>query len=106
MGGTSYGIDGFRGLRRLGTDRSGKNFSKAVVDAVWEKGLIVPGVDPNVRRRDQYGSLIDYSQYGATVQNGTGWEIDHIVPVAKWGADQLSNLQPLQWENNRRKGDS
>lgn len=43
------------------------------------------------------------SEHGAT--NKHGWEIDHIRPVVAGGNDDLSNLQPLQWENNRKKGD-
>jgi 5-methylcytosine-specific restriction endonuclease McrA len=43
------------------------------------------------------------SKYGQTTQ--FGWEIDHTRPVSKGGTDDLANLQPLQWENNRHKGD-
>jgi hypothetical protein len=28
------------------------------------------------------------------------------MPVSKDGADDLGNLQPLQWENNRYKSDN
>lgn len=35
-----------------------------------------------------------------------GWEIDHIVPVAKGGSDNLSNLQALLCTNNRHKADN
>jgi len=28
-----------------------------------------------------------------------------ILPVSKGDTDHIDNLQPLQWENNRHKGD-
>ena len=45
-----------------------------------------------------------YGQYGQESQYG--WEIDHIMPKSRGRSDNLSNLQPLHWQNNRRKGDT
>jgi hypothetical protein len=97
----------FRALsRRSSTTRSGAAFDQRTITAVWNRATIVPGVNPDVRRKDVCGAWIDRSQYGTTSENGTGWEIDHIVPVSYDGTDELVNLQPLQWQNNRRKGDA
>jgi len=89
-----------------GRTRTNESFSHEVVEAVWRKGLVIPGVDPNKRRKDICGALIDHDQYGVTKENGTGWEIDHINPVSNGGKDEFSNYQPLQWQNNRAKGES
>lgn len=93
-------------LRSPNTGRSGQPFSAAVKIAVWQKARIVPGLDPAEWRMDACGTRIKWSAFGTTADGGFGWEIDHILPVAHGGTDDLGNLQALQWQNNRHKSDS
>jgi len=89
------------------TNTQGESFTDSTRLAVWNKARIVSGVDSAVRRLDRFGAWIDWNQYGVTTSvDGTGWEIDHHVPKAEGGSDALTNLVPLQWRNNRIKGDS
>ncbi len=73
------------------------------INDVWAKGRVIPDYDPNVWRHDIEGNVIKKINHGKTIEHG--WEIDHIIPLSKGGADTLANKQPLQWEANRRKSD-
>ena len=79
-------------------------FDQTTIASVWRKGRVIDGYDPSVYRRDMCGSAMRFSDYGK--QTDYGWEVDHIRPVSRNGSDDLSNLQPLHWQNNRRKGDA
>ena len=90
--------------RSSNTDISGRPFANTTVNAVWNKGRVIDGYDRNAWRYDITGKPMKYSDYG-NVSSHYGWEVDHMKPVAKGGTDDLANLQPLQWANNRSKGD-
>lgn len=75
------------------------SFSERTIQHVWEKATGVQGYDPHVWRKDQWGAWIRRSDYGNR-NSQYGWEIDHITPQSEGGGDELSNLRPLQWENN------
>ena len=74
--------------------------------AVWNKARAVHGYDSTKYRQDVAGAWIEWSKVSSTSNElGLGWEIDHRKPTSKGGSDDLSNLEPLQWKNNRSKGD-
>ena len=72
--------------------------------SVFMKGAVIEGFRANVWRRDMCGHAMKYVEHG--VEGKFGWEIDHIKPVADGGGDELLNLQPLWWQNNRKKGNN
>ena len=79
--------------------------SQFVIQAVWQKARAVHGFNPAVIRKDSCGAWIQYNHYGNT-NSPYGWEIDHVTPISHGGLDTLSNLQALQWQNNRTKSDN
>lgn len=87
---------------------TGSQFDVTTIQSTWDKGLTVFGehrvTDPARWRFDACGALIERAKYGDTGSD-LGWEIDHIFPASRGGTDDLWNLQPLHWKNNRKKGD-
>ena|ERR1700730_1967818 len=69
--------------------------------AAWFKAA--PANGPYIDFRiDCDGRLIRWPDYG--VRSEFGWEIDHIVPKAMGGTDDLSNLRARHWHGNSSAG--
>ena len=77
--------------------------SKKLIEEVWEKAQEIRGKDSDVWRKDVEGNKIRKASYGT--EGEYGWEIDHKKPREKGGSDGIRNLQPLHWEENRKKSD-
>ncbi|MCI0691127.1 HNH endonuclease [candidate division KSB1 bacterium] len=77
--------------------------SQKQIDQAWEKGKPVRGRDSDVWRKDRFGNLIRKPSYGTEGQYG--WGLDHKNPESKGGSDRPQNIQPLHWEENRKKSD-
>jgi hypothetical protein len=65
---------------------------------VWRKAI--PYKRFELYKKDSFGSIMFYDDYGIESENG--WVIDFIIPVQKGGKDELENLQPVHWKNKRK----
>lgn len=74
-----------------------------LIEQIWNKASIVEGLNPGLYRKDACGALIMRDKY--CMQNPFGWVIDHIFPIALGGKDDLDNLRPLHYLNDRNKAD-
>lgn len=70
--------------------------------AAGQRALMTPRLRTHIKERDNYTCR----QCGNSTANEANLllEIDHIIPVAKGGLTEESNLQTLCWKCNRTKG--
>lgn len=80
------------------------NFSQDIINKVWEKGYSINGYDAAKFRQDTCSAWMQKDKYGS--EENLGWAIDHVYPLSKGGKDDLENLRPMNWQNNRSKANN
>jgi len=80
-------------------DRADRNWRNGDREAAWSNARQVAGRDPNRWREDAYGAPMYYHNYGQ--RTNMGWDIDHRREITRGGTNAYSNLQAMQWHNNR-----
>ena len=78
-------------------------FNEKLIRDVWAKGEVVGSNNPDEYRKDECGAWMYFSHF-SNRNSQYGWEIDHIEFVDHVASENLSNLRPLQWQNNACKG--
>lgn len=79
------------------------SYDQETIMAVWNKGKLILTHDSREWRRDDYGNVIRFSEYGDR-QSDYGWEIHHVRPTVLGGGDEMGNLRPLHWKANASHG--
>jgi len=78
------------------TDWTAHSYDREVVDRVWATSQTVPGNDPALWRKDEFGAWMHRLEYGRR-HSEFGWEI--YDPAPGLNGSSLSVLRPLQWLN-------
>lgn len=79
-------------------------YTEEMINSIWEKATPDSENNPLIWRKDFAGAWIRKDHFGKTSEYG--WEIDHLRPVSQGGTDDISNLIPMNWRNNRKKADN
>ena len=60
----------------------------------WNKGRAIPGASAADWRKDPHGYVIHFADHGNHA-SPYGWEMRHLLPRSRGGAEQLFNRQPV-----------
>jgi hypothetical protein len=75
---------------------SSQTYPPEMVEQVWQLAQVVPGNDPAVWRKDEFGAWIHRQNYRHR-HSEFGWEItDCGFRLRRTG---LAALRPMQWQN-------
>lgn len=74
-----------------------EGYDAEVVRRVWGLARCIPGNDPEVWRKDEFGAWIHRHEY-RNRHSEFGWEIADYSHQRRGGA--VASLRPMQWQNH------
>lgn len=83
-------------------EKQSMSWAENQIQSAWENGQVLDKINSWKWRKDACGAWISRDQYDNR-NSDFGWEISHVLPVNEGGADERSNLRPLQWKNAAAK---
>jgi hypothetical protein len=63
-------------------------------DLVWDKGQLIPGMDPDMFRKDEWGTTIRRIDFNNSA-SVYGWCAHYVIPPWEGGNKEVNNLQPV-----------
>ena len=72
-------------------------YDREVVERVWQFAQVIPGNDPEVWRKDEFGAWIHRRDYRHR-HSEFGWEIADCGYRMRTGG--MATLRPMQWQNH------
>ena len=66
-----------------------------LIDAVWQRGRVMPEADPQQWRQDECGAWIRREHFSRE-DSDFGWKIETVLPGA---AQATEALRPFHWRN-------
>lgn len=77
-----------------------RGYERELIQSVWEFAEIIPGNDPEIWRKDEFGDWIYRFDYGRR-SSEFGWEI--FDPGVGRHAQGVYAMRPMQWQSYIRQ---
>ena len=81
-------------------DLFSRGYERELIQSVWEFAEVVPGNDPEIWRKDEFGDWIYRFDYGRRTSE-FGWEI--FDPGVGRHAQGVYAMRPMQWQSYIRQ---
>lgn len=86
-------------------------WNETEIKEIWEKAIIIPGVNKDLYRQDYAGAWMFFSAFIADADETNidlrsySWTITNHKPLSQEGTNNINNLEPMNVINALSKGE-